>query len=136
MKIANLNKTIGIPRTELPQIRGKYIPEMLQSLEDAGVRYRRDNVSCKRLKPSQDQLNMDKVEKMIADGKDKEDRDLLVSREGFIVDGHHYWGARCSNNIATVNVIIVDMNIIDLINFLNDQEFTFSKKITENRRNK
>ena len=135
MSISNLSTTLGIPREHLPQIDFSDHELAMDELKKDGTKFAIGTVKCSKLKPSQDQLNVEKINKMIDDNQHKEDRQIFVSREGFIVDGHHGWAAKLtSDSDSTIGVVIVDLNIIDLLNWFNDQDFTFVKKITEGKK--
>jgi hypothetical protein len=132
MKIANINKSIGIPREELPQLDADQFDNILDSLTNYGITYKLGQAKASKLKPSQDQLNMEKIEKMIADQAYNNDSKIFISKEGYIVDGHHRWAATVVNDSsAMIGVVLVNMSIIDLIKWFNEQDFTYSKKINE-----
>lgn len=134
MNIHNLDKTIGIEREELPQIDMENLQNILRDLEADGIEYSTGTASTSKLKPTQSQLNIDKIQSMIDDEVYNTDRQLFISKEGYIVDGHHYWGA-CTDNRTRINVILVKLNIIDLINWFNNHEATDHKTINESRKN-
>lgn len=134
VEVAKFNNSIGIPRNELPQIDHKYHDDILKKLKNDSIEYKIGKVSCNKLKPSQDNLNKDKVQGMLDDESYNEDRTLFVSKEGYIVDGHHTWAAKYSyDKNMPITVVMVKMNIIDLINWFNDQDFTYSIEIHESK---
>lgn len=134
VEVAKFNNSIGIPRNELPQIDFKYFNNILQSLEKNDIEYKSGKVSCDKLKPSQYDLNKEKIQSMLDNEAYNEDRTIFVSKEGYIVDGHHYWATKYSyDKTSPINVILVKMNIIDLINWFNDQDFTYSIEIHESK---
>lgn len=133
--IYQLDFTIGIPRTELPQIEDDHHQSIIDEFEKDNIDYEHLTCTCKELKPSQDELNIDKIKGMIKEGNHKNERTIFISEENFIVDGHHVWAARMlENHDMEIDCIKVDMNIIDLINWFNEKDFTYSKKITEGKK--
>lgn len=133
--VVNKSNCLQIPRIELPQIDFADISDILHDFKAEGISFKRGTIKAGALKPSQDQLNVDKIASMIESGKDKEDRTLFISRENFIVDGHHYWGAKSfKNSDEVIKVIKVDLNIVDLINWfkLNNKNVSF-KTIKEGK---
>jgi hypothetical protein len=83
--------SLGITRDQMPQIDGKHIPEFLSWLrleKGVGVETREMNVSD--LKPSQGELDTDKADK-IWDEKSAKEFPIIVSNDGFVLDGHHRW---------------------------------------------
>jgi hypothetical protein len=134
VEVAKFTKSIGIPRNELPQIDFDHYDDILSSLKKSGIDCVIGKVSCDKLKPSQDDLNKEKVQSMLDNGSYNEDRTLFVSKEGFIVDGHHTWAAKYSyDKKMPIKVVMVKMNIIDLINWFNSQDFTYTKEIHESK---
>tara|TARA_R100001510_G_C7656884_1_gene217546 strand:+ start:3847 stop:10806 length:6960 start_codon:yes stop_codon:yes gene_type:complete len=81
-------------RKDLPQIPAKRRVEFLNSL---GVEY----VEC--VAKTEDLLPL---QKYISDTKSKSKKSVLVSSDGYIVDGHHRWYA-CSDEY--IDIIYVDM---------------------------
>ena len=132
--IYKLNYTIGIPRTDLPQIEDEYHSDILKDMDNDNISYVNKDMGCKELKPSQDELNLEKISGMRNEGNHLKSRSIFVSEDNFIVDGHHVWAARMLDDPnMEINCYKVNMNIIDLINWFNSHDFTYSKKITEGK---
>lgn len=126
---------LQIPRTELPQIDYKHHERIKQDMDKDGINYVEGTLPASRLKPSQDELNPDKIKSIIETGQVNEPKTIFISREGYIVDGHHTWAAKLKHDSdSVINVIGVDMNIIDLIMWLHDKTFTYTKNINEGRK--
>lgn len=136
MKISELSNTIGISREQLPQIDFDYLDDILDKLSDENVEVRTGTVPAADLTPSQDKLNNEKVQSIVDQGTWNDDRKLFISKDGFIVDGHHYWAANMLKEPGRrIPVFLVGMNIIDLINWFNSTEYVENKTITEGKRN-
>lgn len=115
-----------------------------QALEEKGVKMKDTTISADRLKSTQAQLVGDKVAGMLATlkgertkfTKDKSDEELeaakknimapiFVSRDGYILDGHHRWAAQVAYRMAKgeptkMKVVAVDMDIDDLVDATNE----------------
>lgn len=134
MTVYKLKTTIGIPRENLPQIEEEHFDNVIDLL-DGNYDYEEKICKCSELKPSQDELNIDKISGMIKQKNHLNDRTLFISNDNFIVDGHHVWAARLTDDEdSEIDCIQVDMNIIDLINWLNTQDFTYTKNINEGKK--
>lgn len=125
---------IGIPRNQMPQIDYEKFDQVKSDLSDFGIEYAIGTIKCNKLKPQQLDLNHDKIKQMIADNVHNEPRTIFVSKEGYIVDGHHGWAAKLENDEdQTIEVIAVDMCIIDLINWINSRADSYHIEIYEQK---
>jgi len=135
LRISELTNTIGISREELPRINFDFLENILEKFKNDDIRVRSGTVPVTDLKPCQDKLNNDKIESIVKDGAWEDDRKLFISKDGFIVDGHHYWAANMVKDPSRrLGVYLVDMNIIDLINWFNSSKFSENRKITEGKK--
>jgi hypothetical protein len=98
---ANLQHGLQIPRHKLPQIRAVDQPELIEWLKGSGVGVTTGSVDPASLIPVQSQVSPAKIDKMIADDKaglfDIAEKPVLVSRDGYLVDGHHRAIASAAN---------------------------------------
>ncbi len=133
----------GIPRVQMPQLSGVPTPgskaDKLSkddkgevSLNDLfekhlvskGVKVTKADIPATSLKASQNELNGGKVAGItgaIEAGKYKEVR-LFVSRDNYVVDGHHRWAATIGADLrdgvddkTTIPVNQIDMGILDIL---------------------
>ena len=138
----------GIPREEMPQFKGKPLPgtpaesmpkdskgevdtEPLfkKMLKEKGIKTIETEVPSDRLKATQSELVGGKVAGMTKALEEdpnhpKITAPIYVSRDGYVIDGHHRWAAVTSNAIkngkpANMKVIVVDMDIKDAIPMCN-----------------
>jgi hypothetical protein len=80
-----------IPRKLMPQIYdAKKFAKVVK--RRFGVKTRRASKAPRNLKPSQNEINGEIVNKIIKTGK-KHNNPLVISEDNFIVDGHHRWAA-------------------------------------------
>ena len=140
---------LGIPRDQMPQFKGKPIPgtpaadmplnkdgevdtEPLfkKMLEDKGITVTQTEVPADKLKATQSELGGDKVVGMMgALEKDPNHPGITgpvyVSRDGFVIDGHHRWAAiaaynaKYSDKQIPMKTQVVDMDIKDAIPMCN-----------------
>lgn len=139
----------GIPRAQMPQFKGEAVPgsladrkrktddvteevdvedEFRAALDAMGVSITPKTVRAADLKATQSQLVGTKVagmSKAMEAGKIK-DAPIFVTRDGYIVDGHHRWAAKVAldaqdGHIGDVEmpVHVIDMEIGEAIDFAN-----------------
>jgi GNAT superfamily N-acetyltransferase len=85
----------GIPRVKMPQMNRALTKEFRKALIKKGYRIDKVEERASYLKATQDQLNGAKVAlnaQRIKSGEKKLPR-LVVSRDNYILDGHHKWAA-------------------------------------------
>ena len=138
----------GIPREEMPQFKGKPTPGSPASkmpvdasgevdtepmfkkmLKEKGIKTVETEIPSDALKATQSELVGSKVAGM-AKALEKDPNHpgitapIYVSRDGFVIDGHHRWAAVTSAAIqagkpANMKVIVIDMDIKDAIPLAN-----------------
>ena len=105
--------TMGVPRAEMPQIKAEHRGALTQFLAARGVAHEADaDVSAMELKPTQAEFSPGKVKQ--AQDFEGGDRSILVSADGFVLDGHHQWLAKLSQGLP-VRVIRFDAPTADLL---------------------
>jgi len=138
----------GIPREEMPQFKGKPTPGSPASkmavdnsgevdtepvfkkmLKEKGIKTAETEIPSDRLKATQSELVGAKVAGM-SKALEKDPNHpaitapIYVSRDGYVIDGHHRWAAVTSAAIAegrpaNMKVIVIDMDIKDAIPLAN-----------------
>ena len=82
------SETLGIPRAEMPQIKGADRPELISFLNSRGIGSTRTEVPAASLRPTQAEFSPAKVRKWArAEG----DRSVMISSDNYVLDGHHQW---------------------------------------------
>jgi N12 class adenine-specific DNA methylase len=81
--------TLGIPRADMPQVKSAHRGALIQFLKARGIDSEEDQVTPASLRPTQAEFSPDKVKQ--ARDYDYGDRAILVSQDGYLVDGHHQW---------------------------------------------
>ena len=86
---------LGIPRREMPQIRANTVNAFVQYVEGNGVAVRRTKKRVRDLRATQREINGDVVDGLVHEGLQAllQDRPMLASEDGYILDGHHRWAA-------------------------------------------
>lgn len=82
--------TIGIPRSEMPQVKGEHRGALIQFLAGKGITHETVELPASDLKPTQAEYSPEKVAKW-AEKREGVDRSVLASSDGYILDGHHQW---------------------------------------------
>lgn len=109
--------TLGIPRSVLPQVHAEDREGLCDYLAKAGVEY--DDTTCdpKTLKPTQAEYSPSKVEK--AKAFSGEDRPILASVDGHVLDGHHQWMAHLEKGTNPIRVLRFSLPISQLVQLAN-----------------
>jgi N12 class adenine-specific DNA methylase/predicted ABC-type ATPase len=105
--------TLGIPRAEMPQVKGEHRGALISFLKGQGIKYTTHSVPAEELKPTQAEFSIKKAARW-GEIRDGADRSVLVSSDGFILDGHHQWVAALSSG-DSVQAIQFDAPINKLL---------------------
>jgi hypothetical protein len=89
---------MGIARKDMPQIPGKERDRFLADIEKSdGITAEKEKVDPTTLKPIQKEISSARsgaiFEKFQEAGEIPKKERILISKDGFVVDGHHTWGA-------------------------------------------
>lgn len=109
-----LPKSLGIPRSKMPQIQSDRVQGFLRHLRSLGVDVQTGEAKVRDLRPTQKHLNQDKVDSF-ADGALPDHKlrlPVIVSSDSRILDGHHRWAAlhqRDPENTIKVHRVAVPM---------------------------
>lgn len=104
--------TLGIPRAQMPQIKAAHRGALVNFLQARGIESKAAEVPANDLKPTQAEFSPSKVEQ--ARQHQGGDRSILVSSDGYVVDGHHQWLAKRANG-EPVKVIRLDAPIREVL---------------------
>jgi predicted RNA methylase len=91
VKFSPESGTLGVPRDDMPQIKAEHRGALTQFLKGKGLDWADETVPASSLKATQAEMS----EAKIAKAKEFEggDRAILVSSDGYVLDGHHQWVA-------------------------------------------
>jgi hypothetical protein len=112
---------LGIPRRLMPQFTSpRDVSSFVAFAEKRyGIRSRRGTRKARQLRPSQEEINRERVEDVADDIRYKKldpKVPLIVSRDGYVIDGHHRWAAyRVDRPKARMPVLVVDASARDVL---------------------
>lgn len=115
----------GIPRIKMPQLPDEKGDEFQKYLKSKGHKTSEGQEAASYLRATQSELVGVKVSgimKFFRNKKPETDPPLFISKDGYIVDGHHRWAARVGLDAESgmfgnvkLNVVKVDLPILDLL---------------------
>ena len=116
----DLSEDIEIPkigmtfsRVLMPQIKSDQIPNFLKYLTKNDIEFTTKKLPVKDLKSTQSEFDLTKVDQMIGQ---RSDNKIIISNDGYIMDGHHRWLADYNTNKESkINAIVVDLPILELL---------------------
>ena len=116
----NLAEEIEIPkigmtfsRSLMPQIKGNEMTKFLEYLKKKDVQYKTEKLPVKDLKATQSEFDLTKIDQMIGQ---RNDIKIVVSNDGYVMDGHHRWLADYNTDKnSKINSIVVDLPILELL---------------------
>jgi hypothetical protein len=123
-------RDLGFKRKEMPQVEGKNVPKFLDFLKKNDVRYTEKLVDSKTLKPTQNQFNHEKIQGMIDVIDSKQQKPIMVSKDGFVIDGHHRWLAHY-NLGRKMPVYEIGLNIHDALDMMHDFPLSIKRGLKE-----
>lgn len=109
----------NIPRRLMPQIYNhKRFSKKIRKNYNIGSKTIK--LSTKSLKPSQNEINGEIVEKVVESmkktRKSKKEMPIVVSKDGYVVDGHHRWAAhKKMNPRKKIKALKIDAPINDAL---------------------
>lgn len=115
-------------RITMPQIVD--VEAMLTHMRNAGVRVDTYEVSPADLIPTQSEFNKDKVLAIMQDPKGLA-KPIVISKDNFIIDGHHRWLAAHNLGKKTMACITVNLNIEQALEIISQESYTDVKDIRE-----
>jgi hypothetical protein len=115
---------LGIMRDQMPQVPSGAKDEFLSEMEQRGIGVTREDVSPRKLHPIQAEISASKTGMILRDlnqnGHKKGDgARIVVSSDGYVIDGHHRWAASAFMSLKDegekIPVLRVDMTHMELI---------------------
>lgn len=103
--------SLGIPRSEMPQIKGEDHAAFVNFAKAKGFGYVRKLLNATSLRPTQEDYFPEGVEEKKANPSK---RAVLASRDGYILDGHHQWKASFDQN-EKIEVLVFDAPMTRLL---------------------
>ncbi len=110
------HNSLNVPRDQMPQIPSDQTANFLAELRNKGVQVDADTVRVGDLKPIQGELSKEQMAFIKELPPVKRGKPLLVSQDGYILDGHHRWGALVAENPDhEIAAYIVDLPMQELL---------------------
>jgi hypothetical protein len=103
--------TLGMARDALPQVQAEHHGPLVNFLNARGVQHEVHSLDPNELKPTQAEYDPAKVRALAGV---KGDGSILVSQDGFILDGHHRWLAAKEAG-EPIKAIVLQAPVHDLI---------------------
>lgn len=113
---------LGIPRHQMPQVDGQHLPELAVWLKSKGVSATRKKMPLARLRMAQNELDKGKIVNMMKKFEKSSGQlpPVLVSSDGFVVDGTHrflaLYNLNPSNQIDVIQYNCQATQLLQLIN--------------------
>ncbi len=86
------HESLGIPRTKMPQVP---IEAFQKWLHGQGVTTERTTMSVRDMRPSQGEIGLEQIAKNVLKPEKKlAKKEIVVSQDNYIVDGHHGWAGK------------------------------------------
>jgi hypothetical protein len=129
--IVKLNNSLNISRDVLPQIDKDQLENYLEYLESNNILFEIQFQSVATLNSAQSHIDTDKV-KEIMKNEDSMNTPIIVSKDDYILDGHHR--ALAAFNLdkeSEVPVVKVELALDELINISNEFKGSYNQSINE-----
>ena len=115
VKFSKDSGSLGIPREKMPQFDEADTGELMEYLKGKGIEGRRASASPDDLKPTQAEYSSAKVDRIASGMFGKNERPIMVSSDGYVLDRHHQLMAARQNGEEKVPVIVFNKPIRELM---------------------
>lgn len=108
--------TLGIPRSQMPQIKSYKLEAFELYLKSNGFSIKKDFVEVEKLKLTQADVDMRKVVRMAQNINKVRQKYVIVSNNDYILDGHHrIFALQMTHPKQKIRVHRVNMDIKELL---------------------
>ena len=123
----------GIPRHLMPQIPKESLPKFIRYIHDNGVSVSKKTLPINKLLPVQKHVNREKVDSFKQDFKEKGNKwpPLLITSQGFIIDGHHRWLAAKELGQKRIECIICDCPLLKFLKLSHGFDGSYTRTVRE-----
>lgn len=123
---------LGVPRIDMPQIKSSDMDDFVRFLKGKGVSVRKTKVPVGQLKMTQLEINTDKVVKLMGAESSHLSKVVLVSKDMFILDGHHRIAALFNKDkYYKVDILHVNLKIDSLLKLSKEYPKVMYKTVNE-----
>ncbi len=118
--VLTAHSNLGVPRREMPQIPMDKVDPFLDFLtkNDVSVRFE-PSYSVGLVKLTQKDIYLNKVQSIISkasrDDVATDETPYLLSKEGYLLDGHHRYMAALYTGTPYIKVVLISLSIADLL---------------------
>lgn len=120
---------LGIPRSEMPQIKSSDMPEFIEYAKGKGVSVTTSKAKVSDLKPSQKEVNPDQVAQMPEGALRKP---ITVSNDNYVLDGHNRWARLLQldgNNV--IDTVELGLKAKEALALMHSFPKSFSKRVED-----
>lgn len=106
------SRNLGIPRSKMPQVFDSF----LDHVRELGYRVRKEKVDPHDLHATQKEIAVAMVEKILRtfrSGSFDPTKGLIVSKDDYVLNGHHRWAAVLLNNNRYGEDVRLEINRVD-----------------------
>lgn len=122
----------GISRIKMPQIKSADVGEFTEFLKKNGVHLSSKHIAVRMLKPTQNEFDPKKVAELASAPETVLTKLVIVSSDGYILDGHHRYSALLHRDPKIkMEVLQADIKIEKLLDLAFKFPKTFTKSISE-----
>lgn len=113
--------SLGMKRKDMPQVPAAVKPEFMRELA-AKTTLKHEQVDASSLKPTQGDYKLDSIKHIAGQGVDPKNT-IMVSSDGYVLDGHHRWAAAALNGtkLSTIKVGMPIRQLLEVANEFNDR---------------
>jgi len=110
--------TLGVRRIDMPQVKAKYMQDFLQYMRKNEAKVEKLEVDPKQLKAIQGEFDKEKIAANIEKMKQSPLKPIIISKDGYVVDGNHRWLAAMNAGvkIPAYRISIKGMKLLNLTN--------------------
>lgn len=116
---------LGFTRKTLPQLGPT--EKFVENLKSHNIKHHEVTVDSQHLRPSQSQFNFDNVASIMKQ-KLHTKSSVVISRDGYVIDGHHRWLAHY-NKKEKMKALQVDMPALEIIQMAKSFNHTSYKDV-------
>ena len=134
--IKQLSKVgLKVPRHKMPQITGDNFEDFKRWLSDQRITAHKKQITPSQFKATQKDFNKNKIIKMLKhlDISNPSNRPILISNDGYILDGHHRWAAHWIKDDLPLNALEINLSVKKALHIMNSYDNVFYKKINEGK---
>ena len=87
--VITISKSLGVNRAQMPQINSKDIKDYLEFLKEVGIKVSAKTINVSKVGMTQKEINLDKVKALLGTDRSNLAKPVIISNDGYILDGHH-----------------------------------------------